>query len=252
MAQPKFFIEKKHLSCFLRAGLKSSQVHYQIAVLHGEGELPRTQAADPDASLAPGTFVGPDLVSCLFHLCHAASLGSVRACLTLGRVLAGMPTSFSKALNKVVPMDLKAAKVLFRRAMESKNLLPEAKCAAGCLLVKILTNEETKFETVNDDELAAIIREVLRLYDLCDSEDKCALEIDDDESFCFPKFDLKAHLAEIMYNSGDITGAACMMRNAAHDAIHSGQTATGFIWRTKALEWAKESFVPGSEYWGML
>lgn len=82
-----------------------------------------------------------DVFSVLFHLCHAASLYNVPACLAIARVKAGLDTSVSALLSTVVPIDFEGAKDLLRRAMESPQSPAEPKVSAGALLFQILHDE---------------------------------------------------------------------------------------------------------------
>lgn len=84
-----------------------------------------------------------DVFSVLFHLCHAASLYNVPACLALARVKAGLGTTVSALLPTVVPVDFEGAKDLLRRAMESPQPPAVPKVAAGALLFQILHDEGT-------------------------------------------------------------------------------------------------------------
>jgi elongation factor 2 kinase len=84
-----------------------------------------------------------DVFSVLFHLCHAASLYNVPACLALARVKAGLDTTVSGLLSTIVSVDFEGSKDLLRRAMESPQSVTEAKVAAGALLFQILHDEGT-------------------------------------------------------------------------------------------------------------
>ena len=84
-----------------------------------------------------------DVFSVLFHLCHAASLYNVAACLALARVKAGLDTTVSGLLRTIVPVDFEGAKDVLRRAMESPQGPAEAKVTAGALLFQILHDEGT-------------------------------------------------------------------------------------------------------------
>ena len=106
--------------------------------------------------------------SVLFHLSYAASLRSAPACLSLGRVHAGLGTHVSELLvNPMVPLDFEAAKDLLRRAMEesgSKKLDDDKggvlstpigpRVASGCLLFQILQDERHAgmYSTIDEDE----------------------------------------------------------------------------------------------------
>jgi elongation factor 2 kinase len=113
------------------------RVHYHLACLHGIGRFPEVVPDDPDGGEKPQH----DVYSVVFHLCHAASLRDVPACLALARVRAGLDSSVSDLLKTVVPVDFESAKDLLGRGMES-HLSPSAsKAAAGCLLLQILEDE---------------------------------------------------------------------------------------------------------------
>ena len=113
--------------------LNLGRVHYQLAVLHGIGRFPDiVPANDSQSSLSH------DVFSVLFHLCHAASLRCVPACLALGRILAGLGTCVSTLLdNTFVPVDFEGAKDLLKRALESEFPPNGPKVAAGCILYQI-------------------------------------------------------------------------------------------------------------------
>lgn len=109
-----------------------------------------------------------DSFSVLFHLSHAASLKNAPACLSLGRVHAGLGTNVSELLdNPLVPLDFEAAKELLRRAMEASGPPQQGKddggllavpmtprVAAGCLLFQILQDERHagEYATIDEDE----------------------------------------------------------------------------------------------------
>lgn len=106
--------------------------------------------------------------SVLFHLSYAASLRSAPACLSLGRVHAGLGTHVSELLvNPMVPLDFEAAKDLLRRAMEASGSKSQIggkdgvlstpigpRVASGCLLFQILQDERHAgmYSTIDEDE----------------------------------------------------------------------------------------------------
>jgi elongation factor 2 kinase len=102
--------------------LNLGRVHYQLAVLHGMNRFPETVPDDEDAP--------HDSFSVLFHLCHAASLHNVAACLALGRLHAGLGTSVSPLVAALVPINFDDAKDLLKRAMESEHppSAPRVRC----------------------------------------------------------------------------------------------------------------------------
>jgi len=118
------------------------KVHYHLACLHGLGRFPEDV---PTNAIGVETLSDEphDVFSVLFHLCHAASLYNVPACLSLARVKAGLDTTVSALLSTIVPVDFEGAKDLLRRAMESPQSPAEAKVAAGALLFQILHDEGT-------------------------------------------------------------------------------------------------------------
>lgn len=113
-----------------------------MACLHGLGRFPEDVPAnaihEDDTADEPH-----DVFSVLFHLCHAASLYNVPACLSLARVKAGLDTTVSSILPTVVPVDFEGAKDVLRRAMESPQSPAEPKVSAGALLFQILHDEGT-------------------------------------------------------------------------------------------------------------
>lgn len=123
----------------------AQQVHYHLACLHGMGRFPEIVPAMPlgDKEEAPSH----DIFSVLFHLCHAASLHNVPACLALARVKAGLDTSVSDMLKTILPIDFEGSKDLFRKAMQSPQPPAGPKAAAGCLLHQILVDEGTASDT---------------------------------------------------------------------------------------------------------
>ena len=106
------------------------RVHYHLACLHGIGRFPEIGDGEEH-----------DVCSVVFHLCHAASLRDVPACLALARLRSGLDSSVSDLLKNVVPVDFETAKDLLGRAMESELSPSLPKAAAGCLLLQILEDE---------------------------------------------------------------------------------------------------------------
>lgn len=135
------------------------KVHYQLACLHGMGRFPEMVEDDED---------GVDVPSIVFHLSHAASLRNVAACLSLGRIRAGLDTSVSPVLRSAVTVDFESAKDLFQRAMDSSYSNAKAKAAAGCLLLQILEEEE---DTTNVT-LIGILEDTLAFMEKAEKEDQ--------------------------------------------------------------------------------
>jgi len=129
--------------------LNIGRVHYQLAVLHGLGRFPET-VPNNDSHDAPSH----DVFSVLFHLCQAASLRCVPACLALGRTLAGLGTCVSPLLDTFVPVDFEAAKDLLKRAVDSELPPNLPKAAANCILYQIYIDENSiaREETNHEDE----------------------------------------------------------------------------------------------------
>jgi elongation factor 2 kinase len=125
--------------------LNLGKVHYQLAVLHGMNRFPEIVPESHKDEDAPH-----DAFSVLFHLCHAASLQNVPACLALGRLHAGLGTSVSPLLCSIVPVDFVAAKDLLKRAMECQFPPTAPKVAAGCILYQIYLDEKTDFSPIGD------------------------------------------------------------------------------------------------------
>ena len=135
------------------------KVHYQLACLHGMGRFPEMMVEEDTV----------DVSSVVFHLAHACSLGNVPACLSLGRVRAGLETSVSPLLRAAVPVDFDAAKELFRRAMDSEYSSAAPKAAAGCLLLQLLHEEEIP---TADAVIVHVLEETLGFLLLADKEDQ--------------------------------------------------------------------------------
>ena len=66
------------------------KVHYHLACLHGTDRFPEivSDAHGENAEDKPSH----DIFSVIFHLCHAASLYNVQACLALARARVGLDT----------------------------------------------------------------------------------------------------------------------------------------------------------------
>lgn len=168
--------------------LNLGRVHYQLAVLHGLDRFPEI-VPDNDLHDAPSH----DVFSVLFHLCHAASLRCVPACLALGRILSGHGTSVSPLLDAFVPVDFEAAKDMLKRAMDSEFPPNVPKVAAGCILYQIyidensIAREGTNFEdeteqsftehtAVSDLVLINLLQDILGLIAASEEERKSNIE----------------------------------------------------------------------------
>lgn len=166
--------------------LNLGRVHYQLAVLHGMGRF-QEDVAFNNSEDAPSH----DVFSVLFHLSHAASLHCVPACLSLGRILAGLGTCVSDLLDSLVPIDFEAAKLLLNRALESKNPPNAPKVAAGCVLYQIYSDEafvdrggiqrgndsgEKDDQSSTDLVLINLLEKILDLMVSCVDEAKTNLE----------------------------------------------------------------------------
>jgi elongation factor 2 kinase len=134
------------------------KVHYQLACLHGMGRFPEMMEGGEVA----------DVPSIIFHLSHACSLRNVPACLSMGRVRAGLDTTVSPLLRSTVPVDFDAAKELFQRAMESDYSSSKPKAAAGCLLLQILHEEEGN----SNAALLPVLEETLAFMKEAEKEDQ--------------------------------------------------------------------------------
>mmetsp|Transcript_29919 Transcript_29919/g.62954 ORF Transcript_29919/g.62954 Transcript_29919/m.62954 type:complete len:711 (+) Transcript_29919:444-2576(+) len=115
------------------------KVHYYLACLHGMDRFPEIVPAleYKSAEEAPSH----DIFSVIFHLCHAASLYNVQACLSLARARVGLDSSVSPLLQSNIPIDFESSKDLCRRALSSQCSAAAPKVAAGCLLYQILEDE---------------------------------------------------------------------------------------------------------------
>ena len=135
------------------------KVHYQLACLHGMGRFPDMVAEEDTV----------DVSSVVFHLARACSLGNVPACLSLGRVRAGLESSVSPLLRAAVPVDFDAAKDLFKRAMESENSSARPKAAAGCLLLQLMHEDELP---IADAVMVNVLEDTLAFLEVADKEDQ--------------------------------------------------------------------------------
>jgi elongation factor 2 kinase len=162
------------------------KVHHQLAILHGMGRFPEVVPNDEAEDAPPH-----DAFSVLFHLCHAASLGNVAACLALGRLHAGLDTCVSPLLHTVVPVDFDAATALLRRAIDSEYPPAGPKVAAACILYQIFLDEQAcsnptqhkdddgnddceppprQSQPVSDKVLINLLQDILALTTTCESE----------------------------------------------------------------------------------
>lgn len=116
------------------------KVHYHLAVLHGMDRFPEIVPSDVDNVEDKPSH---DIFSVIFHLCHAASLYNVPACLALARARVGLDTSVSPLLHQNVPVDFESAKDYCKRAMAAERSTAAPKVAAGCLLYQIIEDEGT-------------------------------------------------------------------------------------------------------------
>mmetsp|Transcript_44732 Transcript_44732/g.52420 ORF Transcript_44732/g.52420 Transcript_44732/m.52420 type:complete len:856 (+) Transcript_44732:130-2697(+) len=187
-----------------RTRFNLGKVHYQLAILHGMGRFPdivpetpsETTENESDHEETPPH----DSFSVLFHLSHAASFQNAPACLSLGRVHAGLGTHVSELLrNPFVPLEFEAAKDLLRRALEAAGPKQQdtddgglsaapmtPRVAAGCLLFQILQDERLAgtYEVVEEadagtastnvssslTELISVAEDTLTLFKLMDKQ----------------------------------------------------------------------------------
>lgn len=110
------------------------RVHYQLAVLHGMNRFPDIVPDEEDAS--------HDAFSVLFHLCHAASLHNVPACLALGRLHAGLGSCVSPLVESLVPINFDDARDLLKRAMDSEDTPSAPRLAAAVILYQIYLDDK--------------------------------------------------------------------------------------------------------------
>mmetsp|Transcript_56364 Transcript_56364/g.136730 ORF Transcript_56364/g.136730 Transcript_56364/m.136730 type:complete len:769 (+) Transcript_56364:50-2356(+) len=109
------------------------RVHYQLSVLHGLNRFPESVPDDEDAP--------HDAFSILFHLCHAASLHNVPACLALGRLHAGLGSCVSPLVAALVPINFDDAKDFLKRAIDSEGTPSAPRLAAAFLLYQICLDD---------------------------------------------------------------------------------------------------------------
>mmetsp|Transcript_10173 Transcript_10173/g.18271 ORF Transcript_10173/g.18271 Transcript_10173/m.18271 type:complete len:492 (-) Transcript_10173:93-1568(-) len=151
------------------------KVHYHLALLHGMDRFPEiVHSHGENAEDAPSH----DIFSVIFHLCHAASLYNVSACLSLARARVGLDTFVSPLLKTNVPIDFESSKEFCKRAMASKHSIAAPKVAAGCLLYQIIEDEGT----AGDVEKIQILEETLSLMKLIVEEDEMMKEHKEKES----------------------------------------------------------------------
>ncbi|KAL7544057.1 hypothetical protein ACHAXR_013561 [Thalassiosira sp. AJA248-18] len=139
------------------------KVHFHLAILHGMDRFPEIVPGDNTEEKPSHCFF-----SVIFHLCHAASLWNVPACLALARARVGLDTFVSPLLKTNVPIDFESAKEFCKRAMASERSIAAPKVAAGCLLYQIIEDEGAS----GDVEKMSILEEILSLMKLCAEEDK--------------------------------------------------------------------------------
>jgi len=144
-------------------------VHYHLACLHGMDRFPEIVPKNGEnAENAPSH----DIFSVIFHLCHAASLYNVSACLALARARVGLDTFVSPLLKTNVTIDFESSKEYCKRAMASERSTAKPKVAAGCLLYQIIEDEGT----AGDVEKIHVLEETLRLMKLILEEDRIMKE----------------------------------------------------------------------------
>jgi len=140
------------------------RVHYHLALLHGQDRFPEVVPTNgQNVKDAPSH----DIFSVVFHLCHAASLYNVPACLALARARIGLDTFVSPLLHKNVPIDFESSKGYCKRAMTSERSTAAPKIAAGCLLYQIIEDEGA----AGDVEKIHILEETLSFVKLLDKEE---------------------------------------------------------------------------------
>ena len=127
------------------------RVHYQLAVLHGAGRFPEIVSNhECDTVLNSDHHVEPhpdhDAFTVLFHLSYGASLQNTASCLALGRILAGLNSQVSPLLSSITSIDFESSKILLHRTMASPYPPTKPKVAAGCLLYKILVDEQSSIK----------------------------------------------------------------------------------------------------------
>ena len=137
------------------------KVHYHLALLHGMDRFPEvvpSQHGEENVEDKPSH----DIFSVIFHLCHAASLNNVDACLSLARARCGLETYVSPLLSTNVPVDFESAKEYLKRGMASDKSPASPRAAAGCLLYQILEDEES----TGDTEKMTVLEDTLELMKL--------------------------------------------------------------------------------------
>eukprot|EP00923_Selenidium_pygospionis_P002049 GHVN01003160.1.p1 GENE.GHVN01003160.1~~GHVN01003160.1.p1 ORF type:complete len:785 (-),score=73.09 GHVN01003160.1:691-3045(-) len=132
--------------------VRMGEVHYEIASLHGQGRFAIQHGECIEAAADDCTC---DVQSCLFHLCHASSMGVPAASYALGRLCYGMPTSISPSLSKsrLVPENLDLSLKYFSKALiggdpaaeiseAAAHPLKSSALAAGGLLLNLINANE--------------------------------------------------------------------------------------------------------------
>jgi len=163
--------DRRHLEPDDTTKRRLGEIHYEIACLHGAGSIPdalkSSSVESGEAGKGDCVLDTHDVVSCLFHLCCAASLWNVRACMALGRVYAGMSSSVSSLLNWIMSVNYEKSKIFLRRAMESKYPPTSVRCAAGCLLLQIMNKQTNHTES----EIISMTEHVVDLFDAKEKEE---------------------------------------------------------------------------------
>jgi len=144
-------------------------VHYHLACLHGMDRFPEIVPMNGENVEDRPSH---DIFSVIFHLCHAASLYCVPACLALARARVGLDTFVSPLLSANVPVDFESAKEYCKRAMASEKSPAAPKVAAASLLLQIVEDEGT----AGDVEKMQILEESLKLMKLSVEEDRVMKE----------------------------------------------------------------------------
>lgn len=140
-------------------------VHFQLAVLHGQDRFPEIV---PSNGGNPEDKPSHDIFSVIFHLCHAASLYNVPACLALARARVGLDTFVSPLLQSNVPVDFESSQEYCKRAMAAEKSTATPKVAAGCLLYQIMEDEGT----AGDVEKIQVLDQTLNLMKMSAEEDR--------------------------------------------------------------------------------
>jgi len=151
------------------------RVHFHLALLHGQDRFPEIV---PMNGQNPEDAPSHDIFSVIFHLCHAASLYDVPACLALARARIGLDTFVSPLLHKNVPIDFESSKGYCKRAMASERSTAAPKIAAGCLLYQITEDEGS----AGDMEKIQILQETLSFMKLRIKEDTMMKEHEESEA----------------------------------------------------------------------